>query len=294
MHDRDNSSGWSGVYPYSYGYRRCVSDGNGFRDVMSYSCTGAPRVLVFSNPNVNWNGYAAGVSYEAESFELCGERPLTEQHGRDGRCLSRRGFDEPLPPAAPSGMTVKSTAYNSVSLGWADNASNETGFKLERSPNGVDYSLRSPHWAPTPGRIRTRSVAAKTTYYYRVRAYNSAGASALFEYGQRHDAGCAAAGRRRVSVECCGDLTALTAPRLFRGLRARRMPPASRCVRETWNSRKRIWGSATTAATVPGVVCSRSRIRPAPASTVTRCGRKMRRRIGLCGAGFGNRDLVQY
>ncbi len=36
-------------------------------------------------------------------------------------------------------MTVKSVAYNSVSLAWTDNASNETGFKLERSPNGVDF-----------------------------------------------------------------------------------------------------------------------------------------------------------
>ncbi len=91
MHDRDNSSGWSGVYPYSYGYRRCVSDGTGFRDVMSYSCTGAPRVLEFSNPNVNWNGYAAGVSYEADPANSAENARSLNNTACDRRGLPWRG-----------------------------------------------------------------------------------------------------------------------------------------------------------------------------------------------------------
>jgi peptidyl-Asp metalloendopeptidase len=65
MHDRDSTSN-TGAFPYSYGFRRCVSDGTGFRTVMSYSCTGAKRVAWFSNPNAYYNGYATGIAYESD------------------------------------------------------------------------------------------------------------------------------------------------------------------------------------------------------------------------------------
>ena len=63
-HDRDSTTE-TGAYPYSYGFRRCATDGTGFRTVMAYSCTGAKRVAWFSNPNVYYNGYATGVAYES-------------------------------------------------------------------------------------------------------------------------------------------------------------------------------------------------------------------------------------
>ena len=64
-HDRDNAT-TTGAYPYSFGFRRCASDGTGFRTVMAYSCTGASRVAWFSNPNVTYNGYATGIAYESD------------------------------------------------------------------------------------------------------------------------------------------------------------------------------------------------------------------------------------
>ena len=80
QHDRANAS-FQGAYPYSYGWRRCVGDGTGFRTIMSYSCSGGTRIPYFSNPNLTLYGYRLGVG---------GTRPVDFVHGR-----LRRSF-EPL------------------------------------------------------------------------------------------------------------------------------------------------------------------------------------------------------
>jgi hypothetical protein len=83
-----------------------------------------------------------------------------------------------VPPAAPGGLTATAASASQINLSWTDNANNETGFKVERSPNG------SSSWAQigtTGANVTTYSntgLAAGTKYYYRVRATNSAGDSA--------------------------------------------------------------------------------------------------------------------
>ena len=41
-----------------------------------------------------------------------------------------------LAVAAPTGLVAAPASYDAVTLSWADNSSNETGFKIERSPAG--------------------------------------------------------------------------------------------------------------------------------------------------------------
>ncbi len=80
-------------------------------------------------------------------------------------------------PAAPSNLTATSTSSSQINLAWTDNATNETGFKIERKTgSGGTYSQIATAGAGATGYSNT-GLTAGTTYYYRVRATNSAGDS---------------------------------------------------------------------------------------------------------------------
>jgi hypothetical protein len=252
MHDRTNAGSWTPVYPYAYGYRRCVSDGTGFRDVMSYSCSGAPRVLNFSNPNVNYNGYATGVSYEMDAANSA-ENARALNNTAATVAAFRSSTSAAAAPAAPSGLSINSRAYNSVGVSWADNASNESGFKLQRSTNGVDYSEIATLGADTRSYTDT-SVASKSIYYYRVAAYNGVGVSAYSNSASvtTPDVPPPAPGEpTSVAATNKGDGTALVS------WTAESTGATSfEVMRSTYSSRKGSWGTPVAAATVPSSVTS--------------------------------------
>jgi hypothetical protein len=82
-----------------------------------------------------------------------------------------------LPPAAPSGLTATPLSSSAVRLDWIDNSNNETGFRIERSLDGVHFDPPVAAGKDAVTWTGTR-LAAATKYYYRVRAYNGAGESA--------------------------------------------------------------------------------------------------------------------
>ena len=83
-----------------------------------------------------------------------------------------------FPPQGPSNLTAVAVWSNQFSLTWTDNAGNEAGFMIERKigPGGAYSPLASTGANAT--NYLDNSVLANTTYYYRVRATNAAGASA--------------------------------------------------------------------------------------------------------------------
>ncbi len=82
----------------------------------------------------------------------------------------------PTPPAAPSSLSAAATACNQIDIAWSDNSNNETQFNIERSLNGTNYSQIDTVGAGVTSYSDT-TVSELTTYYYRVRAYNTAGYS---------------------------------------------------------------------------------------------------------------------
>ena len=74
-------------------------------------------------------------------------------------------------PAAPSNLTATAVSSSRVNLTWTDNSTNESGFKLERSTDGVNFSQIAIFVANTIS-FANSSLNASTTYYYRVRAYD--------------------------------------------------------------------------------------------------------------------------
>jgi FtsP/CotA-like multicopper oxidase with cupredoxin domain/fibronectin type 3 domain-containing protein len=84
----------------------------------------------------------------------------------------------PTPPAAPTNLTATPQAGPQVSLAWTDNATDETGFVIERSTDGgVNFSALATVGADSISYIDL-AVSAGNTYDYRVAAFNAGGPSA--------------------------------------------------------------------------------------------------------------------
>lgn len=80
-------------------------------------------------------------------------------------------------PAAPSNLVAALAGGNAVKLTWTDNSSNETGFKIQRSTDGINYTQIALLGANVTT-YTDSSVAAGASYTYRVVATNAAGDSA--------------------------------------------------------------------------------------------------------------------
>src|SRR5690606_29048847 len=80
------------------------------------------------------------------------------------------------PPASPSGLAATAVSSSRIDLAWSDNSDDESGFRIERSTNGSDWSQIATVGANVKSYSAT-GLSASTTYYFRVRAYNAAGHS---------------------------------------------------------------------------------------------------------------------
>jgi thermitase len=79
-------------------------------------------------------------------------------------------------PKAPSSLTATAlSAGSGVSLAWKDNSSNEDGFQIERKTGSTWQVLTT--MAANTKTFKDASAARRTTYTYRVLAFNVAGGS---------------------------------------------------------------------------------------------------------------------
>jgi hypothetical protein len=86
-------------------------------------------------------------------------------------------------PAAPSLLSAVAVSSSQINLSWKDNASNEQGFKVERSTNGTAFT-QFTNTNPGVTNMTDTGLLPGKTYSYRVRAYNSAGNSAYSSIAQ--------------------------------------------------------------------------------------------------------------
>ena len=81
-------------------------------------------------------------------------------------------------PAAPSNLAGIAQSSTQVMLTWRDNSTNETGFQILRK-TGASGSYLTNTVAANTLSFTNSGLVAGTQYFYKVRAYNSAGVSAF-------------------------------------------------------------------------------------------------------------------
>ena len=88
-------------------------------------------------------------------------------------------FTAGSPPAAPSLLGAAAVSASQINLTWADNSSDEDGFAVERCTGATctGFTQIASVGAGATA-YQNMSLAASTTYRYRVRAFNGAGNSA--------------------------------------------------------------------------------------------------------------------
>ncbi len=158
----------SASYPWSYGH---YVDGV-YRTVMSYStpCTaGCTRVAYFSNPNVSYQGFPTGLADQRDNARTANATVGIVANFRAPANIA---------PAAPGNLLANAASSVEIVLTWADNSSNETGFRLERSSDGANFATLSTVGVNVNSYADT-GLAPATAYYYRVVAFNSIGDSAF-------------------------------------------------------------------------------------------------------------------
>ncbi len=82
-------------------------------------------------------------------------------------------------PAAPTNLVATAVSRSQINLSWADNATNETGFRIERCKGATctNFTQIATVGANVTSYSNT-GLSSNTSYRYRVRAYNASGNSA--------------------------------------------------------------------------------------------------------------------
>jgi len=80
------------------------------------------------------------------------------------------------PPVAPTNLSASAVSSTQINLAWTDNASNESGFRIERSADGATFT-EIVVVGPNVTTYANTALSAATQYWYRVRADNATGQS---------------------------------------------------------------------------------------------------------------------
>jgi hypothetical protein len=129
--------------------------------------SGALELFSTTNSNTMALTLVAGSNYLAE-VRAC---------NASGCSASQITFATPAlqPPAAPNRLQINAQAFNAITLGWADNSSNEDGFRVMRSINGAFTQVGAV--GPNVTSFVDTNVFQGETVIYRVDAFNTAGST---------------------------------------------------------------------------------------------------------------------
>jgi putative hemolysin len=153
----------AGVY-WDGDIRRCTNDipsgGSDYIDhgvlAVGYNDTGG-YWIVKNSWGSNWNG---------DGYFKLGYNECNVAH-------SRITWVSPSPPISPTSLTANALSSSQINLSWNDNSTDETSFRVERSPNGLSSWVEVANVSANTTNFSNTGLTSCTTYYYRVRAHRS-------------------------------------------------------------------------------------------------------------------------
>jgi large repetitive protein len=128
------------------------------------SLTGVAPNITFS-PNVGWSGTTT-LSFKVSDGTL---------NSSVATVTITVAPPSSIPPA-PSGLTTTVASSTQINLAWNDTATNEDGFKIERSTDNRTFTEIGTV-GPNVRSFSSSGLASNKTYYFRIRAFNKLGNS---------------------------------------------------------------------------------------------------------------------
>ena len=144
---------------------RCT--GAGCSDFVQIATVGAN---VTSYPNTGLTA-STSYSYRVRAYNIAGD----SDYSNTASAVTQAA---PALPAAPSNLAATVVSKSQINLTWTDNATNETGFYIERCKGStcINFARIATVDANVTAYANT-GLSKGTTYRYRVQAYNASGTS---------------------------------------------------------------------------------------------------------------------
>lgn len=121
----------------------------------------AGSCLAYGDTSAALNAQANHVYYVV----VDGYQGTTGDYTLDVQCQTSQ------PPEAPGNLTAQAVSADQIDLDWQDNASDESDFHIERSPDGVSGWSEVGSVGANQTSYSDTGLSCETTYYYRVRAH---------------------------------------------------------------------------------------------------------------------------
>jgi len=140
-----------------------------------FSCTTGGAGCTTAN-----SGWQSGTSFTATGLAPSSQYFFTVQ-ARDSSNNATASSDPasatthapPPPPAAPTNLAANGVSDSAIGLSWTDNASTETGFRVQRSAAGTGTFATIANLGVNAGSYTDSGLAPGITYDYRVAAVNT-------------------------------------------------------------------------------------------------------------------------
>ena len=151
----DNSSNESGYRVYR------STDGTNYTLLTSLSA----NVTSFSDTSLS---ASTTYSYKVSAWNAGGETTSSANSG-----TTQTPAPVVVAPNAPASVTFSNIATSGLTINWSDSANNESGYRVYRSADGVNFAKVADLNANSTS-YSDSGLSSSTTYYYKIAAWNSA------------------------------------------------------------------------------------------------------------------------